>query len=128
MKNGACAAIGLMFLTSAAYADDILAGGPLFGSPSQKTAVCFVYNGGTTNVTLAVPRILQPGGFPLPLTSNTCRTTLAPGQICQVTAVIDNLQYSCLTRIGPSKANVHGMLEVRDQNPFQVILQNTELR
>jgi hypothetical protein len=114
-------------LTTAAHADDILAGGALFGSAVQKTAVCFVYNGGTTNVTLAVPRISGPEGFTLSPTENSCPASLGPGRICQVVVnIAGNLPYSCRTVVGPSKANVSGMLEVRDQN--RAVLQNIQLR
>jgi hypothetical protein len=79
VEAGVLATIGLLSLTTAAHADDILAGGALFGSAVQKTAVCFVYNGGTTNVTLAVPRISGPEGFTLPRRRITARRAWVRG-------------------------------------------------
>jgi hypothetical protein len=125
MKAGVPVVVGLMFLATATHADDILAGGALFGSDVQKTAVCSVYNGGTTSVTLAMPRILRDG-VSHPLTGNNCSATLGPGRICQVEANIVNAPYSCQTVVGPSKANVRGMFEVRDQ--YRAVLQNIQLR
>lgn len=126
MRAAILASATLLSLGGAAHAADVLAAGGLFGGPAQRSVVCFVYNGGTANVTITTPRIYQQGGFSLPLTSNTCGSTLTPGAICRVQAVADNLPYSCRTTVSPDKANVRGMLEVRDVN--DAVLHNIGLR
>jgi hypothetical protein len=126
MKAAIMAAVAMMSLSGVAQAADVLAAGGLFGGPAQKSAVCFVYNGGLANVTITPPRIYGGTGFALPPTSNNCGTTLAPGTICRVQVVADNLPYSCRTTVSPAKTDVRGMFEVRDANG--VVLQNIALR
>ena len=124
--KAAMTALAILSLSGAAQAADILAAGGLFGGPGQTSAVCFVYNGGLTNVTLTPLRIYGATGFALPPISNTCGTTLAPGTICRVVVAVDNLPYSCRTSVSPAKTDTRGMFEVRDVN--DVILQNMALR
>jgi hypothetical protein len=124
--KAAITALAILSLSGVAQAADILAAGGLFGGPGQKSAVCFVYNGGLATATITPPRIYGPTGFALPPTSNNCGTTLAPGTICRVAVAVDNLPYSCRTSVSPAKTDVRGMFEVRDVN--DVVLQNIALR
>jgi hypothetical protein len=47
-------AVALFTLTGIAQAD-ILAGGPIYGGSSQVAAICYVYNTGSTALTLGPP-------------------------------------------------------------------------
>jgi hypothetical protein len=93
------AAAALLAAPSLARAD-VLAGGPLFvgSSVPQQLAGCYVFNAGTTPVTLTSARIVGPNGQPIELitTSISCGPTLAAGQLCRFEgAVLSNVPYAC---------------------------------
>jgi len=126
--NKAIAILGLSLAATSANAADILAAGALYGSPTQATAVCFIYNSGSSAVTLTGPTIYNPDGFSVTSTLDTCHVTpkLGAGRICQVTVNAINQPYSCRAVVAPQKDAVRGMLEVRDANGTP--LQNVQLR
>ena len=126
--NQAIAILGFALAAVPANAADIIAGGALYGAPTQATAVCFIYNSGTAAVTLTGPTIYNPDGFSATSTIDTCHATpkLGPGRICQVVVDVINRPYSCRAVVAPQKDAVRGMLEVRDASG--VPLQNVQLR
>lgn len=127
MRATILSAMLLLGATGAAEAQQILAGGPLFGGPAQARAVCYIYNAGTRTLRLSQTAIISQFGEVQQLVVDQCGTTLGPGQACGIAAdIANNLPYSCRTVVRPSKRDARGVLEVR--NVLQVSLTNVELR
>ena len=122
------AVAGVLGMGGTGYAADILAGGSMFGGPSQAIAVCYVFNAGNSPVRMSVPQILNEFGEAQKLDINGCSSSLGGGLTCGVASqhIANNETFSCVVSIGPSKANVRGVLELRDAN--ENVLQNTQLR
>jgi hypothetical protein len=115
-----------MTLSAGAQAQAILSAGALYGGPSQNRAVCYLYNSGTSSLTVSAPQITDPGGAAVGLTSNGCGTTLRPGRSCAITAnVSSSFAYNCRFGVSPSKTNARGVFEMRN---FSTHLANVELR
>jgi hypothetical protein len=121
------AAMLVLGVGTTAHAQQILSGGPLFGGPSQFRAVCYIYNSGTTTLSLSGTQIASQFGQVMPLVVNECGATLAAGRGCGIAAdIANNLPYTCKTVVSPNKNTARGVLEVR--NSAQVSLTNVELR
>lgn len=124
---GAAAVVGMLGTGGAGQAADLLAAGSIYGGLNQVRAVCYVYNAGNTPIQMTIPRLLNENGEVFKLAVNQCSRSLGPGLSCGVAADIPNNEtFSCKVMVNPSKANVRGILEVRDTN--QNVLQNIELR
>jgi hypothetical protein len=131
IRQGALAILATTALTVAsaagARAQQVLAAGALYGGVSQSRAVCYVYNSGSSNLTLTGFRITTPDGVPLFLARNECGATLLPGRSCGIAADVGNITpYNCRVAVGPSKATARGVFEMR--NSGQGSLTNVELR
>ena len=126
----AMAALSLSLgLTTSAFADDLLAGGNLFGGPTQTRVVCSFFNAGNQPVSIISPRLLDQFGTSFPLTGNQCddTPTLAANRTCGIFVDINaQRSWSCRARISPNKQNVRGVLDIRDTTGS--VLANTELR
>jgi hypothetical protein len=106
-----------------------LASGANFGGPTQNNAICYVFNAGTSPVTIVgtVEIISQFSGV-LPLSFNGCGTnsTLARGAVCNVNANIANTNpHACRIVINPDGGLVRGNLSIRAGS---TVLQNTDFR
>ena len=120
--------VGAILLSIGAVANaDTLAGGAIYGGPSQTTATCYLYNAGTGPVTVTTNSIIRRGTLtPLTLTYDDC-STLAAGATCFIEANIENgSAHSCRMVVSPSGADVRGSFEIR--NSSAQVLSNTELR
>lgn len=117
----------LMLVGSTAQAAEALAGGPLYAGTAQSIAVCYLFNAGTTDLTINGFALATPSGTPANLTTKQCGTTLAARHICGIAATVSNsVPYVCRFVVSPDKANARGTLEMRAEN--EVTLQNTELQ
>src|SRR5947209_1372722 len=106
---------------------EILAGGPIYGEPSQVAAICYVYNTGGTALSLGVPHIRDLNGVLRPLDVNNCTDTLGAGRGCAWAGRIsDKIANECDISVGPSTANARGALEIRTGG--QDILSSAQLR
>ena len=99
-----------------------------YGSPTQATAVCFIYNSGSSAVTLTGPTIYNPDGFSV--TSPSILATSHPSWARGEFARSPSTPSISLTLVAPwsrhRKDAVRGMLEVRDANGTP--LQNVQLK
>ena len=113
---------------TAAHAQQVIAGGPLFAGPTQTTVVCYFYNSGTTNIGISGTRLATSFGNVPSFTVNECATgTVPPGRGCGIAAnAVNNLPYTCKATISPNKGTTRGVLELR--NSSQVSLTNVDLR
>lgn len=119
-------AAALSMFVGIAHAD-ILAGGPIYGGPTQVAAICYVYNTGSTALTLGVPHVRDQSGTVLPLDINNCSATLSARDGCAwATRVSNKVANECDIVVGPSKASARGALEIR--TGAQAILNSIELR
>ena len=129
MRTITMAAALVVSLSANAGAQEILAGGSLFASPAQNTAVCYVYNAGTTSLTLSGAKLSNFAGTTLALNINTCTGALAAGKSCTFAAlniVADPI--NCKVVVAPKKTNARGVLELRNGNAPGISLTNVELR
>ena len=95
---------------------DVLSAGSLFGSPSQTTAVCYIYNSGNAAVTVSSFRITGSNGVSLNLTTNECGAfpkELAAGTSCGIAAAANNQAFNCKANVS-NKANARGVFEMRN--------------
>ena len=105
MRTITMAAALVVSLSANAGAQEILAGGSLFASPAQNTAVCYVYNAGTTSLTLSGAKLSNFAGTTLALNINTCTGALAAGEILHFRSIEHRrrsyqLQGCCRTQEG----------------------------
>ena len=106
-----------------------LASGPNFGGATQNNAICYIFNAGSSPVTIVgtVEIISQFSGV-LPLSFNGCGTnsTLARGAICNVNAnIANNNPHACKVVITPDGGLVRGNLSIRAGS---TVLQITDFR
>jgi hypothetical protein len=119
------ASLAHLVLVSSAYAGQ-LAGGPIFGGPTQGSATCYVFNFGTPPVTIGSFGILDQNGNSTTLSANLCGTSLANGTGCAFSALIGNgLAYSCYLDVS-KVASLRGSMDIR--NSAGTVLANTPLR
>lgn len=109
------AVLMLVAMGSGVRAAEILAGGAGYGGPPQYFAVCYLFNAGSSAVTVSKISIYTEAGSLVSPQSNGCGGSLAPLKSCQVAAIISNaVAHSCKATVG-SKANLRGRLEFRTQ-------------
>lgn len=125
MRSSLMVAILVLGVGTTAHAQQILAGGPLFGSLSQSHAVCYIYNAGKTTLRLSGTQIADQSGTVQELVFNSCGATLPPGRACEINASISGRPYTCKTVVSPNKSTARGVLEIRSG---QDSLTNVELR
>jgi hypothetical protein len=129
MRSAIIGATILLGLGNAAGADEILAGGNLFGGPLQSRVVCLFYNAGGANVRLTSFEIADQFGTPMPLVIDQCtavNSRIRPGRTCGIAADITNqFSFSCRATMA-DKQNMRGVLDIRDAD--QHVLANTQLR
>jgi hypothetical protein len=106
-----------------------LASGASFGGPTQNNAICYIFNAGSSPVTIVgtVEIISQFSGV-LPLSFNGCGTNraLASGAICNVNAnIANNNPHACKVVITPDGGLVRGNLSIRAGS---TVLQITDFR
>jgi hypothetical protein len=122
----ATTALTLTFAAAEAQAQEVLAAGALFGGPAQRLAVCYVYNAGNSNLTVAGFRITTPDGIVLTLARNECGATLLPSRSCGIAANVGNItSYNCRVVVG-NKESARGVFEMRNSNGASLI--NVEMR
>jgi hypothetical protein len=92
---------------------DILAAGAGYGGSNQAAAVCYVFNAGSTDVTILAARIFKQTGGTITLASNDCNI-LSPGETCGIGGnIANNIAHSCKITTSGSVLNVSGSLEFR---------------
>jgi hypothetical protein len=113
----------------ASHAGGDLLAGVAYGGPQQQQAVCYLFNGGTSPVSVSAKSLIpEPpyGTTPFALVYDTCLASLAPGGVCAFVAQLTfNGGTACSVTLSNSK-DVRGSLEIRDLN--NGILNNVELR
>jgi hypothetical protein len=103
----------------------ILASSSIYGGTIQDTALCYVFNAGTTVIHFTSNQIIRQDGVSLSLTFDNC-STLGPGDTCVIAAAIGNsFTHACKFVFPESKTNIRGSLEIRDGG---TVLTNIELR
>lgn len=114
MKAIIVAALAALAAAPAAHAQ-VFGTGSLYGGPTQATIVCYIFNTGTTPVTLSTLSIFTGSGA-VAASSTTCPTSLAAGKGCGVgnnDGVNPSQQYSCAMQPVKSQT-LRGSLEIRD--------------
>ena len=96
-----------------------LASPPILGSSSQNMADCFIYNFGSTPVTIS-GQIMDQNGNILSISgnNNTCTGGLAAGKTCSISNSTNVLpvDYTCkITVSGSSTTSVRAVLELRQR-------------
>ena len=100
------------------------AAGPMYGGLNQNVVVCYLYNAGTTAVSIS-GQIIRLGVGPLALTSNSCTASFVGGGMCGMSAAaVAGAAYGCKFSVSDA-VNLRGTLEIRQQG---IVLQNTPLR
>jgi hypothetical protein len=73
---------------SIAHADDTIAG-VLFGSPNQNSAVCYLFNTGSSAVAITSKYLTaENGGGKYALTYDSCKTSISAGKVCAFQATL----------------------------------------
>jgi hypothetical protein len=128
-----CGFTALAFLIgagTAAHAIEVLSSGPLYAGTSQYIAVCYIFNGGSENLTIGGLTLASVSGTAAQLTTNECGptpATLAPNHSCGIAARVSNsIPYTCRFGLAPNKASARGVMEMR--NISGITLRNAELR
>ena len=123
--------IGLTLLAATAQAQTtIFASGKLYGGPAQTLANCYLYNAGTTAITLTGLGVRNQLGAREQPSTNTCTTSLAGGQGCQMQAYIFNDEpWDCSVGVS-STTDLRGSLEIRQyyDSGTAVVLQSQPMR
>ncbi len=118
----------LLGLSVTAHAD-ILAAGSMYGGPTQNTAVCYLFNGGTGPVGIVSNQIFREGqpAVNLLLNFDSCGATLAPNSSCGIAVnnIANGFAHACKFVLSPSAAAVRGGFEAR---AGLTVLKNMELR
>lgn len=118
----------LLGLSVTAHAD-ILAAGSMYGGPTQNTAVCYLFNGGTGPVGIVSNQIFREGqpAVNLALSFDSCGATLAPNSSCGIAVnnIANGAAHLCKFVLSPSADNVRGGFELRNG---LVVLTNVDLR
>jgi hypothetical protein len=104
---------------------ELLAAGAAYGGPTQYTGVCYLFNAGTTSVSVSSISIYDEVGNAYISLSNNC-SSLAPKRACRtVSRIFEGIAYSCRALVS-LKANIRGELEFRTSTG--VVLTNLEMR
>ena len=104
----------------------ILAAGTIYGGPTQVTAVCYLFNAGTTGVVITSIAIYDEVGNAYPVVSNNCSGSLAMHRSCRTVAhIFDGIPYACRA-VASITSNLRGNLELRDASGY--VLNSQQLR
>jgi hypothetical protein len=121
LSSLACAAV--IAGATAAKADTI-ASPPIFGGLSQTVAVCYIFNSGTTNISISSLVIWSDLGTGL--VEPKCPTPLVPGGTCsKLVTIARDRAYSCRVTL-TGKASARGSIEIRDSSAN--VLNRADLR
>jgi hypothetical protein len=125
MRRTLVSAALLLGLNTAAHAD-VLATGAIFGGPTQNLAICYLYNAGTSAVTITNNQIIRQNFGPVvPLGFDNCGT-LSAGGICAIyAAAVNTAAHACKFVITESASEVRGVLEIRSGG---TVLNSSDLR
>lgn len=128
MRTTMIAVSSLCCIATAAQAADPFAGGPIYGGKFQKTAVCHVFNTGSSQVGFDLKGILASNGLGQSFFRDTCGSFLGASKSCDFAATIDSgISYSCQIIIAPGKiSTLRGSFDIRDDQ--STVLVNVELR
>uniref|UniRef100_UPI001C4E761B hypothetical protein n=1 Tax=Crenothrix polyspora TaxID=360316 RepID=UPI001C4E761B len=108
----------------------LYAAGPAYGAnPTGGLATCRVINVGTTSVSITLRQVITNTNSILPLSSDSCGVSIAPGNNCAYSAPVGgNFALSCRLFVAGNDPQISGTLDV--QNPIGTIkvvvpMQNT---
>jgi hypothetical protein len=113
MRSTILSAVILAGASSAAQADQVIAGGFIHGAEAT-LAICSFYNAGNTAVTLRGAKIVNLSGQRQQLEEDLCENTLAAGTGCAILAGVGGQLFACKALIGPNAQNVRGAFWVQD--------------
>jgi len=103
---------------SIAHADDTIAG-VLFGSPNQSSAVCYLFNTGSSTVAITSKSMTVESNIgQIVPTYDSCHASISAGGICafQAPLSIGNGGVACSVTLSPGGASIRGELEIRDSS------------
>ncbi len=121
-RSAACAAV-IAGATPAAA--ETLSSPPIFGGFRQTAVVCYLFNAGTSAITISKLVIYTESGA-IAGQTGTCPAKLQPNKTCQLApVVVSNTAHICKVTLS-DKANARGSVEVRDANSN--ILARADLR
>ena len=105
----------VMAASSPAHAIQILAAGTGYGGPNQTTGVCYLFNAGSTPITVTsvtfYDEIANPYDDPV---ADNCTGILKAHASCRVVVTLSKFEASSCVALLSSKANIRGSLEFRD--------------
>jgi len=107
---------------SIAHADNTIAG-VLFGSPNQNSAVCYLFNTGSSAVAITSKYLTaENGGGKYALTYDSCKTSISAGKVCAFQATLGSANggVACSVTLSPSGASIRGELEIRDSGAYHI--------
>jgi hypothetical protein len=113
MRCTILSAVIIAGVSSAAQADQVIAGGFIHGQQAN-LAICSFYNAGSSAVTLRGAKIVNLSGQRQQLTEDLCETTLAAGTGCAIVAGVGGQLFACKALVGPNAQNVRGAFWVQD--------------
>lgn len=117
-----CAAVILVAIPVSA---DTIASPPIYGGLSQDKLFCYVYNAGSTAISITAVKGYVESGASGVIPSN-CPSQLQPGKSCQgIQRVSTTDAYGCRITL-TNKASARGSVEIRDINTH--ILNRADLR
>ncbi len=122
--------LGLTMITaiSGVVQADVMSSGAAYGGSTQAVAVCYIFNGGTTNLTVTkVDIIKEPFGEIVPVVTQNCNGgVFTPGRICRTVSNINNANVvACRATLSP-KGIARGSMEIRTSG--NAPLNNRDLR
>ncbi len=105
--------VALITMATAANATTLAAGG-LNGGPTAGAAFCYLFNAGSSPVTISAQAIFREGdATPLSL-AGFCPVTLNAGTICRFfTPIVAGAANACKVVVDPDASTVRGTLEIR---------------
>jgi hypothetical protein len=100
-----------------------------YGGTSQGWATCYLFNTGSTAVSITSKGFVREFDASSPtLAYDGCGTSIAAGFVCAFQAPIDSIAgYACKVTLGSGAANVRGELELRSTSN-STILNNVPLK
>lgn len=104
---------GLVAAPVASHASELLATGPIYGGSTQAVGVCYLYNSGSSSVTLSSAAIDDQNGGNVTATS-TCGATLAGGASCALSATFSSLEAHFCTVTASAVKALRGFLDIRN--------------
>ena len=112
-RRGVAAVAALIALGGTAEAD-ILSAGPGYGGPEQVNGkvVCWLFNAGSTNVTIPTRQIFHSRLGSATLAGDTCTVALAPQKTCSYYATAVAGTYTCRVVTSGTEENISGSMEI----------------